>query len=216
MDIGDKLDDLRREYSGLPLEESAAPKNPYVLFEDWFDAAVKSKVPDPHAMVLATADRSGKPSARVVLMRGFDENGFVFYTNYGSRKGREISSNPFGAVVFFWREVDRQVRAEGEIMRVTASESDRYFDSRPRESRIAAWASSQSSTLGSRKVLDDLFVKFSDEFRNRPLVRPPNWGGFRLSAERIEFWQGRPNRLHDRLLYSRDKSGSWTVARLAP
>jgi len=214
---------MRREYSGEPLDESSVDPNPFHQFEKWFEDAVKAEVIDPHAMVIATATRMGKPSARVVLLRGLDENGLIFFTGYISRKGVEALSNPNAAAVFFWRELDRQVRIEGLVEKVHDAESDKYFQSRPRENQIATWASSQSQVLvradqfkTSREKLDALFKEFEKKFAGKSVPRPANWGGFRLKPSSYEFWQGRPGRLHDRVLYTMNENGGWQIDRLAP
>lgn len=207
---------LRREYSGAALNESDMNPDPLKQFGIWMDEALKAEVPDPHAMVLSTVSGEGKPSARVVLLRGIEAGGFTFYTNYDSRKAADIRGNPDAAVVFFWHELDRQVRAEGEISKADAEESDRYFASRPRPSQIAAWASSQSRTLSGRDELEQKFDEMESRFKESPIPRPDDWGGYFMRLHTMEFWQGRPNRLHDRILYSLGPSGGWTMSRLAP
>lgn len=207
---------LRREYSGAELSESGVDPDPLKQFEIWMDEALKANVPDPHAMVLSTVSRSGKPSARVVLLRDISSGGLVFYTNYDSRKGEEIRENAKAAVVFFWHELDRQVRAEGEITRTDNAESDRYFASRPRPSQLAAWASQQSRVLSGRQELERRFGELETEFEGHVIPRPENWGGYRIRLHAVEFWQGRPNRLHDRILYTLNDSNNWVISRLAP
>ncbi len=216
MSVGEHVKKLRREYSGEPLDEAAVDRDPFSQFEKWLEAAVKAELTDPHAMVVATASRAAKPSARVVLLRGFDRNGFVFYTNYTSRKGTEILSNPNAAAVFFWSKLDRQIRIEGVIEKVSDEESDKYFQSRPRENQIAAWASSQSQIIASREKLDNIFKEFAKEFEGKPVPRPDNWGGFKLKPESFEFWQGRESRMHDRILYTLTEDNGWQISRLAP
>ena len=223
MSIEEKILKMRREYSGEPLDESSVDPDPVHQFEKWFEDAVKAEVVDPHAMVIATATRMGKPTARVVLLRGLDQNGLIFYTGYISRKGIEVLSNPIAAAVFFWRELDRQIRVEGLIEKVSDAESDKYFQSRPRENQIATWASSQSQVVvranqfkTSREKLDALFKEFEKKFAGKPVLRPANWGGFRLKPSSYEFWQGKPGRLHDRVLYSTNENGGWQIDRLAP
>ncbi len=210
------IQELRREYYGKPLDETTVDRDPLLQFEKWIEDALKAEVPDPHAMALATVTADRKPAVRMVLLRGFDQNGFVFFTNYNSRKGTELISKPAAAVTFFWHELDRQIRIEGTVERTSEAESDAYFNSRPRESRIAAWASEQSFEIQSRGDLDNRFREFEKKFSGADVPRPDNWGGFRIKAERYEFWQGRPNRLHDRILYVRTGEGSWNVRRLAP
>ncbi|MGO9481353.1 MAG: pyridoxamine 5'-phosphate oxidase [Candidatus Kryptoniota bacterium] len=207
---------LRREYSSNRLDETMVDGDPFLQFTKWLEAAVAAEVLDPHAMVIASASRTAKLSARVVLLRGFDRNGFVFYTNYSSRKGTEMLSNPNASAVFLWREVDRQIRIEGTVEKVSDADSDRYFQSRPRDSQIAAWASSQSQVIASREDLDNLFKEFEKRFDGRIVPRPANWGGFRLKPAVYEFWQGRPGRLHDRILYTLVGQSTWEISRLAP
>ena len=210
-----KLADLREEYSLHGLIESEAGDDPLALFHRWFDQAVQAQVPEPNAMTLATCGPDGRPSARIVLLKQCDERGLTFFTNYLSRKGREMASNPHVALVFFWRAVERQVRIEGIVEKVTEAESDEYFVTRPANSRLGAWASEQSELLSSRAELDqrhrELLAKYPDE--NIP--RPPHWGGYRVIPDVWEFWQGRPSRLHDRLRY-RLVSGRWLRERLSP
>lgn len=216
MPLSERIKKLRREYVGQPLSEAEVDHDPVLQFESWFEDALRAKIPDPHAMVLATVSASGTPSARVVLLRDFGKNGLVFFTNYRSRKGIEIMSNPAVAAVFFWVELDRQVRVEGRVKKVSVEESDKYFHSRPRESQLAAWASNQSEAIDSRAELEKLFKDFKLEFRGRSVPRPDYWGGFRIVPTSYEFWQGRANRLHDRVRYHFDRSGSWVIQRLAP
>ncbi|OYV86430.1 MAG: pyridoxamine 5'-phosphate oxidase [Ignavibacteriae bacterium 37-53-5] len=197
------------------LDETSVDRDPFRQFEEWLELAVKAEVPDPHAMVVATSSPDGIPSARVVLLREFDRNGLVFYTNYASRKGTEALTNPKASIVFFWHEMDRQIRIEGELEKIDAVDSDRYFASRPRESQIAAWASNQSGVISGRNELQKRFDEFQLQFDGRPVPRPENWGGLRLRPRTFEFWQGRPNRLHDRIAYSLT-NGRWEVLRLAP
>ncbi len=207
---------LRKEYSGDILDENSVERNPYQEFIKWLEHAVKSGVQDPHAMVLATASPDGVPSARVVLLREYDNDGFIFFTNYGSRKATEALKNPRASILFFWREMDRQIRIEGRIEKVDPVISDRYFESRPKDSQIAAWASNQSELIRDREELEKKFAGFEGRFLNVPVPRPENWGGLRLRPERFEFWQGRPGRLHDRIVYALEDDGSWRIFRLAP
>ena len=197
------------------LDERSLHPDPIIQFKQWYDEILQAGVPDPTAVILATATPEGKPSARVVLLKGIDPQGFVFYTNYESRKGRELTENPFGALVFFWKEFNRQVRVEGKVSRVTREESARYFATRPRESQISAWASRQSEGLHGRAELIAKFREIDERFANEEIPAPPFWGGFRLVPEMLEFWVGRIGRLHDRLRYVR-KEGGWIVERLAP
>ena len=198
------------------LDERNVDPNPIVLFKQWFNAAIASGSRLPDAMTLATASKDGKPSARMVLLKDMDDAGFVFYTNYNSQKSRELTENPYAALVLYWVQLDRQIRVEGRVERVTAAESDEYFRSRPRESQLGALASPQSEVVSSRAVLEQRFLEFDDSYRDREVGRPAHWGGYRLKPERIEFWQNRAGRLHDRILYERQADGSWTMRRLAP
>jgi pyridoxamine 5'-phosphate oxidase len=208
--------DLRREYVRAGLHETDLAPDPITQLRVWLDAAITVGVPDANAMVLATATPDGVPSARVVLLKGLDERGLAFFTNYQSRKGRELAANPRAAVTFFWPELERQVRAEGSVEQVTPAESDEYFRSRPVDSRLGAWVSEQSEVVvGGRPELERRLAEVTDRFRGREVERPPHWGGYRLAPTAVEFWQGRPARLHDRLRYVPDEGG-WRVERLAP
>jgi pyridoxamine 5'-phosphate oxidase len=200
----------------LVLDEKSADPNPLKLFRRWFDEAIASGSRLPDAMTLATATKEGKHSARMVLLKQADEQGFVFYTNYSSRKSRELDENPYGALVCYWVQLDRQVRVEGSVERVTARESDEYFRTRPRESQLGAIASPQSEVIESREFLERRFRDFDAMYRDRSVARPAHWGGYRLKPEMIEFWQNREGRLHDRILYHRQADGTWTIKRLAP
>jgi pyridoxamine 5'-phosphate oxidase len=190
--------------------------DPIRQFKSWFDEAALSEVAEVNAMALATATREGRPSVRVVLLRGVDERGFTFFTSYESRKARELEANPFASMVFFWHDVERQVRVEGQVERVTAEESDLYFESRPAGSQLGAWASPQSQVIPNRDTLDAQFRELESRYPDGKIPRPAGWGGYRLVPESIEFWQGRPNRLHDRLRYTRVDPGGWIIERLAP
>jgi pyridoxamine 5'-phosphate oxidase len=210
------LADLRKNYSLGSLEASNVDRNPIRQFDAWFAQAVDAQLPEPNTMTLATVDARGRPSARIVLVKGVDERGFVFFTNYESRKGRELADNPFASLLFYWIELERQVRIEGTVVKTSASESDTYFHSRPLGSRIGAWASEQSQVIESRAILEKREQEISTQYGEHP-PRPPHWGGYRLIPDAIEFWQGRPSRLHDRLLYTRSADSSdWQIARLSP
>jgi pyridoxamine 5'-phosphate oxidase len=206
--------DLRQEYMRAGLVEASLARDPFTQFGKWFDEALQARVPLPNSMTLATATRSGRPAARAVLLKGFDERGFVFYSNYESRKGRELTENPRAMLLFCWEELERQVRIEGAVERTPAAESDEYFASRPLGSRLAAIISPQSQPVASRQELEAKLAAAAKQFRNEPL-RPPHWGGYRVVPEGFEFWQGRQDRLHDRLCYARAPDG-WRIERLAP
>ena len=207
--------ELRKEYMRRGLSESELDPDPIRQFQRWFDEATSAGLIEPNAMTLATATRDGHPSARMVLLKGFDARGFVFYTNYESRKGGELEQNPQAALVFFWVELERQVRVEGRVERAAPAESDAYFASRPLGSQIGAWASAQSRVIAGREPLERRTAELEDEYAGREVPRPSQWGGSRVVPHVIEFWQGRPSRLHDRLRY-RQKDGGWIVERLSP
>ncbi|HHX4059455.1 pyridoxamine 5'-phosphate oxidase [Burkholderia contaminans] len=211
------LADLRINYSRASLDEADVAHDPFAQFDRWFKEALAAKLPEPNTMTLATVGDDGRPSARIVLIKGVDERGFVFFTNYESRKGRDLAAHPQAALLFYWIELERQVRIEGRIEKTSAEESDRYFASRPLGSRIGAWASEQSAVIDSRATLEAQEKAVSERFGDNP-PRPPHWGGYRLVPDSIEFWQGRPSRLHDRLLYTRDAGTShgWSISRLSP
>ena len=210
------MKDLRREYGSRTFDERSADPNPIAQFRIWFDEALKADILDPNAMSLATASPSGEPSVRTVLLKDLDEDGFVFFTHYDSRKGDDLSRNPRASLLFFWPAFERQIRITGAVSTVSRRESETYFASRPIESRIAVWAATQSSVLADRQTLDDRYAELTNRFAGEDVPCPPRWGGFRVAPEQIEFWQGRPSRLHDRLLYTRGSDGSWSRVRLAP
>jgi pyridoxamine 5'-phosphate oxidase len=214
MDHSQNLADERKSYERAALDEAAAALDPLRQFQAWMDEAFAAKLPEPNAMTLATVGADGRPSTRIVLIKGCDERGIVWFTNYDSRKGRELAVHPYAALQFHWIELERVVRIEGAVERVDAAESDAYFASRPLDSRIGAWASPQSEVIASRAVLAGNAAKFAAKFLLNP-PRPPHWGGFRLKPDTWEFWQGRKSRLHDRLRY-RLEGGAWTRERLAP
>jgi pyridoxamine 5'-phosphate oxidase len=207
---------LRREYTHSSLSEADVDGDPIRQFHAWYEDAMAAGLPDPHAMTLATATPEGRPAARVVLLRGYDERGFAFFTNYESRKGRELAANPAASLVFYWHDLDRQVRVEGQVERVSAAESDTYFRTRPRDAQLGAWASDQSAVVPSREALEARLQELQLQFPAGEIPRPPHWGGYRVVPEFVEFWQGRPGRLHDRLRYRRRESGGWSIDRLAP
>ncbi len=208
--------DLRKDYRLKTLEIEDLSPDPIEQFGRWWQEVLAAEIPEPNGMTLATATPQGKPSARIVLLKGFDDRGFVFYSNGLSRKGQEIEANPQGALVFWWEPLERQVRLEGSLAPIDPQESDAYFQSRPKASRLGAWASDQSQVIEGRAELEARLRQLEDQYANTENVpRPPHWGGFRLVPDRIEFWQGRPSRLHDRLCYLKQSQG-WSIVRLSP
>jgi pyridoxamine 5'-phosphate oxidase len=208
--------DLRKEYSSQNLLETDIDANPISQFEKWWMQAVNSQIVEPNAMTLATASSDGMPAARIMLLKGFDQKGFVFFTNYKSYKAMHLEENPKACLVFFWKELERQVRITGLVKKISDTESDDYFLSRPRGSQIGAWASSQSQVIGSRDWLDERYRQLAEEFKEKELKRPQYWGGYLVTPVIIEFWQGRPSRLHDRIQYTLEEDGNWKIERLSP
>lgn len=208
--------DIRINYSKKSLDENDALKDAIEMFELWWDEAMESDISEVNAATIATASKDGIPDARIVLLKAFDERGFVFFTNYNSVKGKQIESNPRGTLVFFWKELERQVRISGEIERTSVQESLDYFNSRPEGSRLGAWSSAQSIVVAGKGWLKETFDYYNERFKHGVIPKPPHWGGYRVIPSSIEFWQGRPNRMHDRLLYSKEKNGTWKIERLAP
>jgi len=206
---------LRKEYTSAGLDETDLDPDPIVQFHEWFEKVIDADLHEPNAMILATAARDGKPSARTVLLKGYDDRGFVFYTNYEGRKAKELETNPACALLFYWGELERQIRIEGRASRLPGKESDAYFASRPRGSRLGVWASQQSRPVENRRVLEERVRMLESEYEGREVPRPPFWGGYRVEPDTIEFWQGRENRLHDRLVYLRSEEG-WKIERLQP
>jgi pyridoxamine 5'-phosphate oxidase len=207
---------LRQEYSSQFLLEAEVAAQPLDQFRLWWAQAIESKIAEPNAMTLATASLDGMPSARIVLLKGFDDNGFVFFTNYNSYKAMQLAENPKACLVFFWKELERQVRITGLVTRISEDNSSAYFDTRPETSRIGAWASPQSQVISDRDWLDKQFQSLLNEMKGYKIERPPHWGGYIVQPVIIEFWQGRPNRLHDRIQYSLQQGGEWKIERLAP
>lgn len=207
--------DIRQSYDKYTLLEKDAKASPYEQFSVWFDQALSQNVPEPTAMTLATADARGRPSARIVLLKGVDEKGFLFFTNYESRKGLELAAQPWASLLFFWQQLEREVRIEGVVEKVTEAESDDYFKTRPLGSQIGAWTSPQSrpTTLEQLAATEQAL---KDKYGDSKPPRPPHWGGYRLKPEYFEFWQGRPSRLHDRLTYHTTGTATWTIGRIAP
>jgi pyridoxamine 5'-phosphate oxidase len=216
MDEISLIANMRKVYQLQSLSEKDVEDDPIKQFQNWWQHAIETKIEEPNAMTLATCNASGKPSARIVLLKAIKENGFVFFTNYQSRKAKEIEENAFVALVFFWKELERQIRIEGKIEKINAKESDEYFSIRPRESQIGAWSSPQSSIIENAEVLQKNVTKFIKQFKSKEIPRPDFWGGYIVEPIAIEFWQGRPGRLHDRLKYSLSENNGWIKNRLAP
>lgn len=211
-----KIAGIRKDYQLQTLSEQEVSPDPIQQFTKWWEEAVQSEIDEVNAFTLATSSLQGKPSARIVLLKGYDKRGFVFFTNYESAKGNELAKNPQASMVFFWKELQRQVRIEGSIEKVTPGESDEYFSSRPAGSRIGAWASPQSKIITNRTEIEKNAEKYQAQYADGNIPRPPYWGGYRLKPLQIEFWQGRANRLHDRIQYTVQKDNSWKIERLAP
>jgi len=210
------IEDIRKEYKLKTLNEKDVETSAIQQFDKWWLEAINSSIDEVNAMTLATATPDGKPSARIVLLKGYDEKGFVFFTNYESHKGKELEINPLAAIVFFWKELERQVRLEGIIEKVSNEESSTYFFSRPKGSQVGAWASPQSQVIESREIIENNVAVYTQNFEKEPMQRPEYWGGYRLKPHLVEFWQGRESRLHDRLQYTPNKEGNWKIERLAP
>jgi pyridoxamine 5'-phosphate oxidase len=211
-----RLSEIRTEYKKGTLDEHEVYKNPFAQFDKWFKEAIKSEVPEVNAMALGTASKSGRPSVRTVLLKQYDEKGFVFFTNYRSRKANDLSENPNAALLFFWEPLERQLRITGRVEKTTVGESFEYFRTRPIDSQLGAWASQQSSEISARALLEKAFGEMLEKFKNGEIPLPPFWGGYRVIPDEFEFWQGRVNRLHDRIQYSKQHDGTWKIARLSP
>ena len=225
--MSNEIADIRKDYKLASLEEADVAANPIDQFTRWWNEAVASQIDEVNAMTLATANAAGVPAARIVLLKGYNPNGFIFFTNYESDKGKNLAQNPQAALVFFWKELERQIRIEGTVEKVSAEESDRYFNSRPASSRIGAWASPQSAVIENRMVIEQNVERYSSIFANDSIERPDHWGGYIVKPKSIEFWQGRSSRLHDRIKYTLENSAynaatdtrsdaSWKIERLAP
>ncbi len=214
--MSEGIANIRKDYKMKSLLEEDVKKNPVDQFSIWWDEAVRSDITEVNAMTLATCTAEGIPSARIVLLKGFSKEGFIFYTNYKSSKGRQLENNPKAALVFFWKELERQIRIEGNVEKISEHDSDAYFRSRPTGSKIAAWASSQSVPLVNREAIEESFLNFSDRFSNGEVPRPSYWGGYIVKPVNIEFWQGRNSRLHDRILFTKLPNEAWKIERLSP
>ena len=210
-----KLADIRKEYSLKSMEIDEVELNPLIQFKKWMAEAIKAEALEPNAMCLSTLGEDGFPNARIVLLKDLDD-GFVFFTNYQSRKGIELENYPKASLTFFWPEIERQVRVIGNVTKISTKQSDAYFLSRPYSSQLGAWASPQSQEISGREILDSLQTEVEKKFLESPITRPPHWGGYRLLPHRVEFWQGRPSRLHDRLCFDRAGTSDWKIRRLAP
>ena len=207
---------IRKDYKLQSLDEKDVQPDPMKQFEKWWQDVLGSTIEEVNAMTLATANKNGRPSARIVLLKGFAKDGFIFFTNYESHKGSELLENPQASLVFFWKELERQVRIEGMAEKISGKESDAYFSSRPEGSKIGAWASPQSKVIASREIIEANVTATEKKFTGAEIQRPPHWGGYIIKPAVIEFWQGRPSRLHDRIQYSKQENGNWKIERLAP
>jgi pyridoxamine 5'-phosphate oxidase len=217
MNSATSLADIRKEYTLQELSFEKTAPDPFTQFHQWFDEVLQSKLPEPNAMHLSTVSADGRPSGRIVLLKGLDEQGFVFYTNYESRKGKDMAHNSWVSLTFFWPELERQVRIEGKVNFTSGSQSDEYYHSRPRGSQLGAWASPQSQVIPDRTILEENLTSVEEKFKTFPEIpRPPHWGGYCVIPEAVEFWQGRPSRLHDRIRYIKQVDGNWQKQRLAP
>ncbi|MBV6485039.1 MAG: Pyridoxine/pyridoxamine 5'-phosphate oxidase [Flavobacteriales bacterium] len=214
-DLRNYLNQIRRDFADKPLEEQSVNDNPFLQFSVWFEEAVNAQLLDPYAMLISTVDEIGLPHSRVVYLRSISDEGMVFYTNYNSQKGKNISASNKIAITFFWVELERQIRIEGTVKKVSEELSDKYFAARPRESQLGAWASNQSETIKNRAELEENLKHFTEKFKGVDVPRPPHWGGYIVEPTKFEFWQGRPSRLHDRLIYTKNNS-DWVISRIAP
>ena len=212
--MNETIANIRKDYKLKSLSEDDVQADAIDQFTTWWDEARKSDIDEVNAMTLATVS-SGKPSARIVLLKGYDKNGFIFFTNYQSNKGKELEENPNATLLFFWKELERQVRIEGLVEKISKEDSDAYFNSRPTGSKVGAWASAQSSVIANRETIEESFLSYSSKFKEGDIPRPPHWGGYIVKPAKIEFWQGRSSRLHDRLLYTKE-NGNWKIERLSP
>lgn len=208
------ISQLRKNYKNQALDLNELNPNPFVQFEHWFQEALNNNVLEPNAMILATASKEGRPSSRTILLKKMDEKGFVFFTNYKSRKGNELAENPFASATFFWKEVEQQITIEGNVKKISVHESHAYFANRPRGSQLGTWASQQGERITSREELEKQYALYEEKFKNKEIPCPPDWGGYQLIPQRFEFWQGRPNRLHDRFEYVLNEK--WLIYRLSP
>jgi pyridoxamine 5'-phosphate oxidase len=215
--VDSSIADLRQNYTLAGLTEVDLDSNPIQQFNLWFEQALAANLIEPNAMTLATATPDGKPSARIVLLKGVSEQGFVFYTNYGSQKGRQLIANPYAALVFLWDKLERQIRIEGKVEKLSSRESLEYFHSRPKASQLGAWTSAQSQVIPNREILEEKLASLQAQYSGEVTIPlPDHWGGFRVIPDRLEFWQGRPSRLHDRLVYNLETDGNWSISRLSP